>query len=74
MKMLVGKSKGKPIVIQKLTGGHHMEKDNYTVVGTNIDEVKRLNAESGLTYNEINELLTKEIEQRKNVTTDKHKT
>ena len=43
-----------------------MKKDNYTVVGTNIDEVKKLNSESGLTYNEINELLTREIEQRKN--------
>ena len=45
-----------------------MKKDNYTVVGTNIDEVKKLNSESGLTYNEINELLTREIEQRKNAT------
>jgi len=42
-----------------------MEEKNYTVVGTDIDEVKKLNAESGLSYNEINELLTKEIEQRK---------
>lgn len=30
-----------------------------------IDEVKKLNAESGLSYNEINEILTKEIEQKK---------
>ncbi|MDV6377867.1 hypothetical protein ORD22_06275 [Sporosarcina sp. GW1-11] len=50
-----------------------MKKENYTVVGTNIDEVKRLNSESGLTYNEMNELLTKEIEQRKKSNTDKHK-
>lgn len=42
-----------------------MDKKKYTVAGTNIDEVKKLNAESGLSYNEINEVLTKEIEQRK---------
>ena len=29
----------------------------YTVSGTNIDEVKRNNAQSGLTYNEVKELL-----------------
>ncbi|WP_194841501.1 hypothetical protein [Sporosarcina obsidiansis] len=51
-----------------------MKKNNYTVVGTNIDEVKKLNAESGLSYNEINEILTKEIEKRKNnSTTDQTK-
>lgn len=33
--------------------------DNYTVVGTNIDEVKRLNAQSGLSYNEVKELLAR---------------
>ncbi|WP_199173605.1 hypothetical protein [Sporosarcina sp. P3] len=42
-----------------------MNKKKYTVAGTNIDEVKKLNANSGLTYNEMNEVLTKEIEQRK---------
>ncbi|WP_147535214.1 gamma-type small acid-soluble spore protein [Bacillus marasmi] len=31
----------------------------YTIVGTNIDEVKRLNAESGLSYNEVKELLAR---------------
>lgn len=46
-----------------------MKKENYTVAGTNIDEVKRLNSKSGLTYNEINEVLTKEIDRRKNSTT-----
>ena len=29
----------------------------YTVVGTDIEEVKRLNANSGLTYNELNTLI-----------------
>ncbi|RDU38908.1 gamma-type small acid-soluble spore protein [Neobacillus piezotolerans] len=32
---------------------------NFTSVGTDIDEVKRLNAESGLSYNEVKELLAK---------------
>lgn len=32
---------------------------NLTSVGTDIDEVKRLNAESGLSYNEVKELLAK---------------
>lgn len=31
----------------------------YTVVGTNIDEVKSLNAKSGLSYNEVKELLVR---------------
>lgn len=31
----------------------------YTVAGTDIDEVKRLNANSGLTYNELNALIAK---------------
>ena len=30
---------------------------NLTSVGTDIDEVKRLNAQSGLSYNEVKELL-----------------
>ncbi|AGK54083.1 gamma-type small acid-soluble spore protein [Bacillus sp. 1NLA3E] len=32
---------------------------NQTIVGTNIDEVKRLNAQSGLSYNEAKELLAR---------------
>ncbi|MGG0643342.1 hypothetical protein ABE021_05230 [Sporosarcina gallistercoris] len=31
----------------------------YTVAGTDIEEVKRLNANSGLTYNELNALIAK---------------
>ena len=31
----------------------------YTVAGTDIEEVKRQNANSGLTYNELNELIAK---------------
>ncbi|NRD80416.1 hypothetical protein HPT25_24140 [Bacillus sp. BRMEA1] len=30
---------------------------HFTVVGTNIDEVKRLNSQSGLSYNEVKKLL-----------------
>ena len=32
-----------------------MEKKKYTVAGTDIEEVKRLNANSGMSYNELNE-------------------
>ncbi len=31
----------------------------YTVAGTNIEEIKRLNAQSGLSYNEVKELLAR---------------
>lgn len=34
-----------------------MENKQYTVTGTNINEVKRQNAESGLSYNEVKALL-----------------
>ncbi|CAM3181117.1 gamma-type small acid-soluble spore protein [Filibacter tadaridae] len=33
--------------------------DTYTVTGTNIEEVKRQNDNSGLSYNEAKELLAK---------------
>lgn len=41
-----------------MTGGIHIQDQQgkkYTVVGTDIEEVKRLNAESGMSYNELNE-------------------
>lgn len=34
-----------------------MEQKKYTEAGTNIDEVKRLNAASGLSYNDVKALL-----------------
>ncbi|MCP8617341.1 gamma-type small acid-soluble spore protein [Salirhabdus salicampi] len=34
-----------------------MNNENRTDVGTDIDEVKRLNAQSGLSYNEVKQLL-----------------
>ncbi|WP_075619035.1 hypothetical protein [Paenisporosarcina indica] len=39
--------------------GNFQKPDGFTVVGTNIDEVKRNNENSGLTYNEVKELLAK---------------
>ncbi|WP_180968290.1 hypothetical protein [Cytobacillus massiliigabonensis] len=36
----------------------------YTVVGTDIEEVKRLNRDSGLSYNEVKELLAKRLDQK----------
>ncbi|CAI8919068.1 hypothetical protein COM13_04970 [Bacillus pseudomycoides] len=36
----------------------------YTVVGTDIDEVKRLNKNSGLTYNQVKELLAKRMKRK----------
>ncbi|WP_280637218.1 hypothetical protein [Alkalihalobacillus sp. BA299] len=37
-----------------------MDQPKTTVAGTNIEEVKRLNAQSGLTYNEVKALLAKQ--------------
>ena len=34
-------------------------KQQYTSAGTNIDEVKRKNAASGMSYNEVKEILAK---------------
>jgi gamma type small acid-soluble spore protein len=34
-----------------------MDQHQYTVTGTDINEVKRQNAESGLSYNEVKALL-----------------
>ncbi|MDM5154478.1 hypothetical protein QUF88_11720 [Bacillus sp. DX1.1] len=36
----------------------------YTVVGTDIEEVKHLNKHSGLTYNQAKELLAKRIKHK----------
>ncbi|MEI4832217.1 hypothetical protein WAX78_22790 [Bacillus sp. FJAT-53711] len=36
----------------------------YTVVGTDIEEVKELNKKSGLTYNEVKQLLAKQMKQK----------
>lgn len=34
--------------------------DSFSIVGTNIDEVKRLNANSGMSYNEVKEWIAKQ--------------
>lgn len=39
-----------------MTGNNEQQ---FTSVGTDINEVKRKNAESGLSYNEVKELLAK---------------
>lgn len=44
----------------------------FTVVGTNIEEVKRLNAESGMSYNELNEWFAKKTD-RENLKTNNKK-
>lgn len=36
----------------------------YTVVGTDIEEVKELNKKSGFTYNEVKQLLAKQMKQK----------
>ena len=44
--------------------------DQYTSVGTNINEVKRKNTASGLSYNEVKELLAKQGGQGTNIYSD----
>lgn len=36
----------------------------YTISGTDIEEVKRLNAHSGLTYNEVKALIAKQYAEK----------
>ena len=36
-----------------------------TVVGTDVEEVKRLNKNSGLTYNQVKEMLSKQMQKKK---------
>ena len=38
------------------------DEKKYTVVGTDVEEVKRLNKNSGLTYNQVKEMLAKQKE------------
>ncbi|GAA2707652.1 hypothetical protein [Cytobacillus oceanisediminis] len=37
------------------------QKKNLTIAGTDIDEVKRLNSQSGLSYNEVKRLLAENL-------------
>ncbi|AZU62968.1 hypothetical protein [Neobacillus mesonae] len=36
----------------------------FSSVGTDIEEVKRLNSQSGLSYNEVKQLLAKQYENK----------
>ncbi|GHH98379.1 hypothetical protein [Neobacillus kokaensis] len=40
-------------------------KKRYTNVGTDIKEVKRLNSQSGLSYNEVKQQLAKQFENKR---------
>ncbi|GAA0338315.1 hypothetical protein GCM10008967_30740 [Bacillus carboniphilus] len=42
---------------------NNQSEDKFTVVGTNINEVKRKNATSGMTYNEVKALLAKNYQK-----------
>ncbi|MGR3777880.1 hypothetical protein ACT1UG_19545 [Bacillus paramycoides] len=42
------------------------DEKKYTVVGTDVEEVKRLNKNSGLTYNQVKKLLAKQMQKRNN--------
>lgn len=37
----------------------------YTAAGTDIEEVKRLNSKSGLSYNQVKQLLADQMEKKK---------
>lgn len=42
-----------------------MDEKKRTIVGTDIEEVKRLNANSGLTYNQVKQLLAQQYANKK---------
>ncbi|TCL43123.1 hypothetical protein EDD69_1313 [Thermolongibacillus altinsuensis] len=41
-----------------------MENKKYTIAGTDIEEVKKQNAKSGLSYNQVFEKLAKERKEK----------
>jgi hypothetical protein len=43
-----------------------MTQKKFTVAGTDIEEVKRLNQQSGLSYNQVKQLLTEKWVQNNN--------
>ncbi|MCH6267509.1 MULTISPECIES: hypothetical protein [Neobacillus] len=43
----------------------NLNQKRYSIVGTDIEEVKRLNSQSGLSYNEVKQLLAKQYLQNK---------
>jgi len=48
-------------MVKKMAFNHK----RYTKVGTDIEEVKRLNSQSGLSYNEVKKLLVERYFQKK---------
>ena len=40
-------------------------KNNQTIAGTNIEEVKRLNSQSGLSYNQVKQVLAEKYLDKK---------
>ena len=40
------------------------DEKKYTVVGTDVEEAKRLNKNSGLTYNQVKEMLAKQMQKK----------
>ncbi|WP_409253112.1 hypothetical protein V1502_04035 [Bacillus sp. SCS-153A] len=40
-------------------------KKKFTTAGTDIEEVKRRNAQSGLSYNEVKQLMAEKLKQNK---------
>jgi len=51
------------VIYITIGGSNKMNKKQkrLTVAGTNIDEVKRLNSQSGLSYNEVKQLLAERL-------------
>lgn len=43
-----------------------MKEKKTTIAGTDIEEVKRLNANSGLTYNQVKQLLATQYNKKNN--------
>ncbi len=48
-----------------ILGGLYMNNKKYTVSGTNIEDVKRQNEQSGLTYNEAKRVLANKFNSNK---------
>jgi predicted DNA binding CopG/RHH family protein len=42
----------------------HQKKKNLTIAGTDIDEVKRLNSQSGLSYNDVKRMLAENYSKK----------
>ena len=63
--VLINKSLGENIRNNGKGSGKMNDEKKYTVVGTDVEEVKRLNENSGLSYNQVKELLAKQMQKKK---------